>query len=80
MIKTNNDRNVIPINEPLAEWDKLRREREQAAWVRCEDCDDFICTLHDMHAYDCSCPAIEEWAEVLDDPYIPYFAPVKTDK
>lgn len=37
------------------------------AWIRCEACEDFLCTLHPgQHAYDCDCPAIEEWG---CDPY-----------
>jgi len=29
-------------------------------WIPCPDCDDFLCTLHHLHAYDCACPAIED--------------------
>ena len=37
------------------------------AWLPCDDgCDDFWCRIHDMHAYDCDCPAIEAWET---DPY-----------
>lgn len=39
-----------------------------AAWVPCGGCDDFYCRIHQAHAYDCACPAIEEWGDV--DPYV----------
>jgi len=39
---------------------------EPAAWVRCPACEDFWCTIHKRHVYDCECPPLEEWAE---DPY-----------
>lgn len=38
-------------------------------WVRCPDCDDFFCTLHQEHAYDCECPTLEELLEEGTDPY-----------
>jgi DNA (cytosine-5)-methyltransferase 1 len=39
-----------------------------APWVRCECCDDFVCTIHGEHVYDCECPPIDEWDS---DPYSP---------
>lgn len=39
------------------------------AWVRCECCEDFLCTIHGMHAYDCPCPDIDGWARRKIDPY-----------
>jgi hypothetical protein len=40
------------------------------AWVRCETCDDFICTIHKgQHVADCPCPGIEVWAKRGIDPY-----------
>jgi hypothetical protein len=39
------------------------------AWVECEDCENPWCTIHDMHAHDCDCPAIEDWDENGVDPY-----------
>jgi hypothetical protein len=38
------------------------------AWMRCLCCDDFLCTIHGEHIYDCSCPPIERWKM---DPYGP---------
>jgi hypothetical protein len=32
-----------------------------AIWVRCETCDNFWCTIHEMHVHDCPCPPVEEW-------------------
>lgn len=36
------------------------------AWVPCPGCDDFWCVIHQQHAHDCPCPAVEEWDV---DPY-----------
>lgn len=41
------------------------------AWTECECCGDFWCNLHGMHAYDCSCPPVDEWAAVDLWPYAP---------
>jgi hypothetical protein len=38
------------------------------AWMRCTNCEDFICTIHADHVADCDCPPIEEWSV---DPYGP---------
>lgn len=51
---------------------KKRRDKpakDSPAWVRCETCDDFWCAYHGLHAYDCRCPAIDEWAAIGLDPY-----------
>jgi len=39
------------------------------AWVPCQSCDDFWCTIHYKHVYDCECPGIEAWE---DGPCYPY--------
>lgn len=39
------------------------------AWVFCEMCEDYFCTIHNEHVCDCECPAIEDWAEKGIDPY-----------
>ena len=36
------------------------------AWVRCECCPEFWCSIHQRHAFECDCPPIEEWET---DPY-----------
>jgi len=33
------------------------------AWIPCPDCDDYWCTLHQCHVYDCECPDVEVWAK-----------------
>lgn len=33
----------------------------QAAWVPCIDCDEYFCTIHEMHAHECDCPPVDEW-------------------
>lgn len=48
---------------------------ERPAWVVCPDgCDDYVCTRHDLHTADCSCPPLEDWIERGDDPYRTYYA------
>jgi hypothetical protein len=37
-------------------------EPERPAWVPCDSCDDYWCTIHGVHAFECSCPPIEEWS------------------
>jgi hypothetical protein len=41
----------------------------RAAWVPCDDCDDFFCSIHKEHVADCACPGIEAWAKRNIDPY-----------
>ena len=41
----------------------------EGCWIPCPDCDDYWCTEHGKHAYDCECPAIDVWAELGMDPY-----------
>lgn len=43
-----------------------RAARKYPAWVKCPSCDDFFCSIHRAHAYDCKCPAIDKWKV---DPY-----------
>ena len=54
------------------------------AWIECPDCDDFWCALHGMHAYDCPCPSVDEWAEYDLSPYDPsvlrYITPVESER
>ena len=40
-------------------------------WIKCPECDEeYACTIHEgSHASDCSCPAIEVWAEHGHCPY-----------
>ena len=35
-------------------------------WVDCLYCENQWCLLHEVHAFECSCPPIEEWGG--DDP------------
>lgn len=37
-------------------------------WVKCLYCENPWCTLHDVHAYDCPCPPVEEWPKVIEPP------------
>lgn len=39
---------------------------QSPAWVKCECCDEFICSIHSTHAHECECPPIEDWGV---DPY-----------
>lgn len=38
-------------------------------WVLCPECEDFWCSKHKKHVYDCECPTIEWFAEKGIDPY-----------
>ena len=38
-------------------------------WEPCECCDEFGCNIHQAHAFECDCPAIEDWEDL--DPYAP---------
>lgn len=42
------------------------------AWVKCDSCDDFLCRVHvGQHAWECDCPALEEWIDERGvDPYL----------
>lgn len=37
-----------------------------APWIPCPHCDEYWCTIHDCHVFECDCPPIEEWES---DPY-----------
>ena len=30
-------------------------------WVECPDCENMWCMFHSKHAFECGCPAVEEW-------------------
>lgn len=47
---------------------KWRDGVSEAVWVKCELCENFLCTLHEMHVHDCPCPPIEDWVG-SHDPY-----------
>lgn len=40
-------------------------------WTRCACCEDYWCHVHDEHVWECSCPALEIWAEADLSPYDP---------
>ena len=44
-------------------------------WIPCPGCDEFYCTIHQMHACDCDCPPVDEWET---DPYSEREEAVKT--
>lgn len=41
-------------------------------WIPCPCCDDHYCQIHGVHAFECPCPPVEEWATS------PYGPPVRT--
>ncbi len=41
----------------------------EPCWERCDMCDDFICNIHGMHAYDCTCRNINWWVGLDMCPY-----------
>lgn len=38
-------------------------------WIVCDCCEDYICTIHDQHVFECDCPAIDDWVEADLFPY-----------
>jgi len=40
------------------------------AWVKCDCCDDYICTIHGKHVFECDCKEIEWWAAKGISPYM----------
>jgi hypothetical protein len=48
---------------------KKRKDLVDGAWIKCEGCGDWWCTVHKQHAYDCDCPPIDEWVEAGKWPY-----------
>ena len=50
----------------LGESDLCRRGPVTPAWIPCPCCENFLCTIHGMHAHDCPCPPVDEWPT---DPY-----------
>lgn len=38
-------------------------------WKPCLDCDDWWCSKHKKHVYDCECPSIDWFAERGMEPY-----------
>lgn len=49
------------------------------AWLLCECCEDYLCTIHGGHVFDCECPALEEWIDQGVDPYSEGGNPVSTE-
>jgi hypothetical protein len=39
-------------------------------WIECENCDEYWCNIHEMHAFECDCPPLEVWAEWDINPYL----------
>lgn len=39
------------------------------AWIPCPTCEDFWCTVHQKHAFECDCPDLEECDEAGWNPY-----------
>lgn len=58
-INTTLDEGQTPILVPNPNW-------SAPAWAPCECCDDYWCSLHELHTADCDCPPLEEWTA---DPY-----------
>jgi hypothetical protein len=38
-------------------------------WMPCPCCDEWICTIHELHVQDCDCPPLDDW--IPRDPYGP---------
>jgi len=43
---------------------------KSGVWVLCRGgCDDYWCTIHKLHVYDCECPGIDVWVDAGAWPY-----------
>ena len=42
----------------------------QPRWIKCPMCDDYWCTLHEMHVADCGCVPVDILYEIGVDPYV----------
>ena len=49
------------------------------AWVKCDHCEDYICTIHMSHAHECECPPIEEWEQSPYEPRVIWPTPTARD-
>lgn len=49
----------------------MKREATSPAWVACQ-CGEMFCNVHNMHAFECPCPPVEEWETS------PYSTPIET--
>jgi len=53
----------VPIYSDVREltYEKLVKDGLIGPWYKCDCCDDYMCRLHGVHAYDCDCPTIDEF-------------------
>jgi len=42
---------------------------ELVIWEPCDQCEEFWCNLHMMHAHECECRDVIEWGDLGIDPY-----------
>jgi hypothetical protein len=62
---------ISPTGDCLRSWRGVAyffHERWSVAWLRCECCEDYRCTIHGTHVHECPCPAREEWFQSPYDP------------
>ena len=38
----------------------MSETKQEPIWVECEWCEEYWCNLHEMHAFECECPPIDE--------------------
>lgn len=69
MIYAMKDESLFPGSEQDEPAGEYRVCRPKPIWYRCEDCENFLCSIHGIHAHDCDCPSLEEWDEAGIDPY-----------
>lgn len=53
---------------PLKKLEHPISAKDGGAWVPCDCCEDYLCTIHQLHVYDYECPPLEEWT---GNPYFP---------
>jgi DNA (cytosine-5)-methyltransferase 1 len=49
------------------------------AWIKCPCCENYLCTIHEMHAHDCTCPAVAEWQTSPYQPRLLWPTPTARD-
>jgi hypothetical protein len=42
-------------------------------WIRCADCEEYFCRVHQQHVFECPCPSVDEKAAEGVDPFDYYY-------
>ena len=60
----------IAIDYTWCEQCQADAKKKVPAWIQCPNCEDYWCTIHKAHAFECSCPDV--YTCVMDgwNPYV----------